>query len=156
MVRCLDRFGVVRPRDYLCGGAYMRLVISNCGRGLLHSALIVLRRTSTPSHTVHLLSLEPILAMAGSKRNKIKKIFSPVSSPPPPIAPEDDELMDDLFAQLDSRDQTVQAESAAVITEMHLNQTVNTSNGSSEESKKHDSRARHKARQVRSISLRQH
>ncbi|TCD69746.1 hypothetical protein EIP91_006513 [Steccherinum ochraceum] len=70
--------------------------------------------------------------MAGSKRNKIKNILSPVTSPPPPVPPEDDELMDDLFAQLDSKDQNVQAESAAVINEMQQ-----------------DSKSRHKARQAR-------
>ncbi|KAH8106703.1 hypothetical protein BXZ70DRAFT_1003623 [Cristinia sonorae] len=81
----------------------------------------------------------------GSKRNKIKKMLSPANSPPPPsVSPEDDDLMDDLFAQLDSKDQTVQAESATVISEMQLNQTVNL-----DSSGKQDSKARHRARQAR-------
>lgn len=46
----------------------------------------------------------------GSKKNKVKKILAPSTTPPNPnpnVAVEDD-LVDDLFAELDSRDQTVQ------------------------------------------------
>jgi hypothetical protein len=53
------------------------------------------------------LQLQFLRTMAGSKKNKSKK-----STPPQPVvdvpASVDEELMDDLFAQLDSRDQTQQ------------------------------------------------
>lgn len=77
--------------------------------------------------------------MAGSKRNKLKKALLPASSPPADtISAEDDsELMDDLMAQLDSRNQTVQAESAAVL------QAV-----AQEANSKQDAKSRFQARQV--------
>lgn len=66
-------------------------------------------------------------------------------SPSEPVM-DDDELMDDLLAQLDSKNKTVQAESATVINEMQLNDVAN----QIEKSSKTDSKSRHKARQVRS------
>ena len=59
--------------------------------------------------------------MAGSKRGKVRKALSQRSHPSTAAPPsqDDDELMDELLAQLDSRDETVQAESAAVIQEIH-------------------------------------
>ncbi|RDB21035.1 OTU domain-containing protein 6B [Hypsizygus marmoreus] len=81
--------------------------------------------------------------MAGSKRNKLKKALAPSRVTPEP--PVDDDLMDDLFAQLDSRDQTVQSESAAVINSVQRNQQermIETHN-------KQDAKSRFKARQVR-------
>ena len=45
----------------------------------------------------------------GSKKNKVKKIFAPSTPPDPPYnAGVVDELVEDLFAELDSRDQTSQ------------------------------------------------
>lgn len=86
----------------------------------------------------------PSLTIMGSKKNKTKKITSQL--PPieqPPIA-HDDDLMDDLFAQLDSQNQTVQAESAAVINEININSGVD----DTEAKHKQDSKSRHKARMV--------
>lgn len=87
------------------------------------------------------------LVMGGSKRNKLKKLISP--PPPPTIMNEDDsELMDDLLAQLDSRDQNVQAESANVLNEMNLNAQADLIEASSRQ----DAKSRFKARQVCSLS----
>jgi len=81
--------------------------------------------------------------MGSSKKNKLKK-----ASPPsqPAISPEidDNELMDDLIAQLDSKDQTVQAESAKVLQEIEINQQASTA----ETSQKKDSKSRFLARKV--------
>jgi len=60
--------------------------------------------------------------MAGSKRAKLKKVFSPTPTPPPVVNADDRELMDDLMAQLDSRNEEVQAQSTAVLTGMQINQ----------------------------------
>ena len=92
--------------------------------------------------------------MAGSKRSKLKKALSPpfasTKSPEPEPAMDDDALMDDLMAQLDSRDTTVQAESATVLHEMNLNKAADTPPpAASPPSQKHDSKARHRARMVR-------
>ncbi|KAJ7097970.1 cysteine proteinase [Mycena belliarum] len=57
---------------------------------------------------------------------------------------DDNELMDDLLAQLDSRDETVQQESANVINEMQINQTAD----ASETASKQDPKSRFRARQV--------
>lgn len=56
----------------------------------------------------------------------------------------DEDLMEDLMAQLDSKDKTVQEESATVLNEMQLNQVAD----QIEKSKKQDSKSRHQARQV--------
>ncbi|KAI0082718.1 cysteine proteinase [Panus rudis PR-1116 ss-1] len=82
----------------------------------------------------------------GSKRNKVKKALSPVlpTNPDPEPVPDDD-LMDDLFAQLDSRDKTVQTESANVLQEMNIDQVANDLDAAP----KKDSKARYKARQAR-------
>ncbi|KAF5381029.1 hypothetical protein D9615_003917 [Tricholomella constricta] len=79
---------------------------------------------------------------AGSKKFKQKKVHSPPQDLPPP--PVDDELMDDLFAQLDSRDQTVQAASAVVINEVQNRQAEQITSRS-----KQDAKSRFKARQAR-------
>ncbi|KAG5654520.1 hypothetical protein H0H81_001161 [Sphagnurus paluster] len=79
--------------------------------------------------------------MAGSKKNKQKKLVPPPQDLPTP--PVDDELMDDLFAQLDSRNETVQAESAIVINEVQNRQAE-----SAASRPKMDAKARFKARQV--------
>ncbi|KAG6832377.1 hypothetical protein H0H92_002645 [Tricholoma furcatifolium] len=79
--------------------------------------------------------------MAGSKKNKQKK--APLLSQNTPEPPVDEDLMDDLFAQLDSRDQVSQAESAAVINEVGARQErANTR-------PKQDAKSRFKARQAR-------
>ncbi|KAF8077990.1 hypothetical protein FPV67DRAFT_1685589 [Lyophyllum atratum] len=80
--------------------------------------------------------------MAGSKKNKLKKVLS---SPQEPLTPAvDGDLMDDLFAQLDSRDQTVQAESAALINEVQSKEVATV-----EARSKKDAKSRFKARQAR-------
>ncbi|KAH9893901.1 cysteine proteinase [Epithele typhae] len=79
-------------------------------------------------------------------KNKIKKALSPPhsTSPPEPTA-DDDALMDDLMAQLDSKNGTVRQESATVLQEMQINQVAE----SAEDAAKKDSKARFKARQAR-------
>ncbi|KAI0928749.1 hypothetical protein AcW1_005904 [Taiwanofungus camphoratus] len=85
--------------------------------------------------------------MAGSKRNKLKKTSPTTFSTLPPAPTMDDEdLMDDLMAQLDSNDQTVQAESAVVLNEMQIKQAADTPPPATP---KQDSKSRHKARQAR-------
>ncbi|KIJ69420.1 hypothetical protein HYDPIDRAFT_106028 [Hydnomerulius pinastri MD-312] len=87
--------------------------------------------------------------MAGSKRNKSKKAASapPATYTAPPPAPEDEEeLMNDLLAELNSRDKTVQQESAAVLQDIHTNKVAETVE---QGSKKQDSKSRHLARQAR-------
>lgn len=82
----------------------------------------------------------------GSKKNKLKKAFSPPfqQSPPPPPEPTDDaELLDDLLSQLDSQNQIVQAESAQVIQEIHKSQEADAG-------RKKDAKSRFQARQVTS------
>jgi len=75
--------------------------------------------------------------MAGSKRKLKKKTI-----PPPPVTNQDDEdLMNELLAQLDSRDETVRAE-LATINEMNLNEQAD-ANG------RQDPKNRFKARLVR-------
>ncbi len=85
--------------------------------------------------------------MAGSKRARVKKALSPRNDPPPPqITPEDDDdLMDDLLASLDSRNETVQAESSTVLQEMQEKREADVNSGKS-------SKERFKERQVRHLS----
>ncbi|CAL1704853.1 unnamed protein product [Somion occarium] len=82
----------------------------------------------------------------GSKRNKLKKALTP-SQPaePEPPAVEDEELMDELFAHLDSKNQTVQTQSATVLNDMNISQIATDASNAP----KQDSKARHKARQAR-------
>jgi len=88
------------------------------------------------------------------KRNKNKKVLSPSQSNTPnqpPSMPEgDDDLVDDLLAELDSRNQTVQHESAAVLLEMQDNQENTQAVGDKAQSaaKKQDSKSRYESRQV--------
>lgn len=72
--------------------------------------------------------------MAKSKRTRLTKPFVP---PPEPVAGnvDDDGLMDDLLNQLESRDQTVQQESAILIQEIT-------------QDRKKDPKSRFQARQV--------
>ncbi|KAJ3744629.1 hypothetical protein DFH05DRAFT_1490145 [Lentinula detonsa] len=79
----------------------------------------------------------------GSRRNKLKKAFSPPFHQSPPLAEstDDAELLDDLVAQLDSGNQTVQAESAQVIRDVQRQETLKDT--------KKDSKSRYQARQAR-------
>ncbi|KAF7363401.1 OTU domain-containing protein [Mycena sanguinolenta] len=54
-----------------------------------------------------------------AKKSKLKKALDILPSPPPP-QDDDDGLMDDLLAQLDSRDQVVAQESANVLNDMQI------------------------------------
>ncbi|KAH7930819.1 cysteine proteinase [Leucogyrophana mollusca] len=92
--------------------------------------------------------------MAGSKRNKIKKILSPpqTDTPVPPPG-DDDELMNDLLAELDSRNQTVQGESAIVLAEMQAKKDSDRLE-SIAPTQKQDSKSRHQARQARKVAAR--
>lgn len=91
--------------------------------------------------------------MAGSKRNKLKKVLSPsqsTASPPSDLVADDDELMNDLMAQLDSKDTNVQSESAEVLKDMQTNQNIDLAE---EASKKKDPKSRYQERQVSVIGL---
>ncbi|KAF8902128.1 hypothetical protein CPB84DRAFT_900813 [Gymnopilus junonius] len=81
--------------------------------------------------------------MARSKGNKSKPTPLP---PPPPMDSADDDLMNDLLTQLDSRDQNVQIESAQVLNDMNLNQKADNIEASSS---RKDPKSRFKARQAR-------
>lgn len=87
--------------------------------------------------------------MAGSKRNRLKNVLSQSQSTAPPSDPtvDDDELMNDLIAQLDSKDTNVQSESAEVLKEMQTNFFAE------DTSKKKGSRNRYKERQVSIMGL---
>jgi OTU domain-containing protein 6 len=82
--------------------------------------------------------------MAGSKKKRLTK--SAVSQPVPAVTgtSNDDELVNDLLAQLDSRDKTVQSQSAIVLNEMQLNKRAD----EAEVGRKQDARGRFNARQV--------
>ncbi|KZT11371.1 cysteine proteinase [Laetiporus sulphureus 93-53] len=89
--------------------------------------------------------------MAGSKRNRFKKAFSlkaPASAPatpPEPAVDDDDNLVDDLLAELDSRDK-------AVPPAVHSDTAVDKIAETPPPAQKQDSRSRHKARQVRRLA----
>ncbi|EGO18612.1 hypothetical protein SERLADRAFT_443947 [Serpula lacrymans var. lacrymans S7.9] len=83
--------------------------------------------------------------MAGSKRNKMKKAFSPPQANPPPPVDDDEDLMNDLLAELDSRSEVVQAESASVINEMQCNKEAEIL----EKGSKQTAKSRFEARQAR-------
>ncbi|KAJ7343531.1 hypothetical protein DFH08DRAFT_872956 [Mycena albidolilacea] len=78
----------------------------------------------------------------GKKSNKLKKALDVFPDPPPDA---DDGLMDDLLAQLDSRDETVAQESANVLNEMQINKQAE----QLETTSKQDAKDRFKARQMR-------
>ena len=79
--------------------------------------------------------------MAGSKRAKLKKAFASAPISPPPSNVENQELMDDLLAQLDSRDKQVQSETATIINDI-------SNNMQNEVQGKRDAKSRFLARQV--------
>jgi len=85
--------------------------------------------------------------MPGSKRTKSKKSASapPATSAPPHPSTEDDELMVDLLAELDSRDQRTQKESATVLQDM----CTRSAQEETDCGIKKDSKTRHLARQAR-------
>lgn len=60
----------------------------------------------------------------GPKKSKLRKAGNGLPPPPPPPEVDDDDLMNDLMAQLDSRDGTVRAESAAVLQDMALEKDI--------------------------------
>jgi HEAT repeat protein len=76
----------------------------------------------------------------GSKKNKAKKVLLQSSSPNGVV---DDDLVDDLLAELDSRDKTVQEESAVVLEEIQAKQAI------APEKPNSSSKNRFKERQVR-------
>jgi OTU domain-containing protein 6 len=82
----------------------------------------------------------------GAKRNKLKKAFSPpqLTATPSAMCSEDDDLMNDLMAELDSRDKTVQSESADVLNQMQMNQQSQ----QIESVRKREPKSRFQARQV--------
>jgi hypothetical protein len=106
----------------------------------------------------------------GSKRQRLKEALSPVrnalspkpASPPQPGAipdrdadgdsssSDDADILDDLMAELDSRDAGAagKAEAATVIREMQKNDAVN-EDPLGESTKKESSKSRHQKRQVR-------
>ncbi|KAJ7940683.1 hypothetical protein B0H13DRAFT_25410 [Mycena leptocephala] len=79
-----------------------------------------------------------------AKKNKLKKAVNSFPEASPPID-DDDGLVDDLLAQLDSRDEVVQQESANVLNDMQLNQQADQLEATS----KQDAKSRFKARQAR-------
>lgn len=89
--------------------------------------------------------------MAGSRKNKMKKLVSPSHNSTPDQARIEDnnELVDDLLAELDSRNQTVQQESATVLREIQEHQESTVNDNARPAKKKQDSRSRHEARQAR-------
>ncbi|KAI8998702.1 cysteine proteinase [Trametes punicea] len=85
-----------------------------------------------------------------AKKSKLKKMLSPPQAPPPvDTTIDDDELMDDLLAQIDSKDETVKQESATVLNDMQIDKVAD----QLESAPKKDSKARYKARQARKAAV---
>lgn len=82
-----------------------------------------------------------------AKRNKGKKAPQSSTLSEPTMEHENDTLMDDLLAHLDSQDATVQTESATILNEMNLNDQAT----QIETTEKQDAKSRFKARQVCSL-----
>ena len=83
--------------------------------------------------------------MAGSKRNKLKKVVSSPQTTSPPDQ-DDDDLMDDLLAHLDSKEKSTKSEHAVAQNEAQ-------SKDRTEGSVKLSAKGRFRARQVHSLSL---
>lgn len=85
------------------------------------------------------------------KKNKSKKSVTPpqLALQPSEDTRDDDALMEDLLAQLDSKDQVVRQESATVLQGMKVNEVANDLHNAP----KKDSKARFKARQVKSFGI---
>ncbi|KAI1795944.1 cysteine proteinase [Ganoderma leucocontextum] len=81
------------------------------------------------------------------KKSKVKKMLSPSQPAPPPSEDlvDDDALMDDLLAQMDSKDEVVRQESATVFNDMNVQEVAN----DLDNAPKKDGKARFKARQAR-------
>lgn len=81
----------------------------------------------------------------------MKKLVSPSHNSTPDQARIEDnnELVDDLLAELDSRNQTVQQESATVLREIQEHQESTVNDNARPAKKKQISRSRHEARQAR-------
>ncbi|KAG2106823.1 uncharacterized protein F5147DRAFT_700249 [Suillus discolor] len=92
--------------------------------------------------------------MAGSRKNKIKKfVSSSLNSTPDQAQTEDnDQLVDDLLAELDSRNQTVQQESATVLLEIQEHKENTVQDNARPSKKKQDSKSRHEARQAKKVA----
>lgn len=88
--------------------------------------------------------------MAGSRKNKIKKFVTPSHSnntPDQAQTEDNNALVDDLLAELDSRDKAVQQESATVLLEMQEHQENR--DNTQPAKKKQDSKSRYEARQAK-------
>lgn len=79
----------------------------------------------------------------GAKKNKVKKMLAPSTQPNPDISIDDD-LVDDIFAVLDSRDQTVQQPQQAP--------SAPSAQTDAATSDKSSSKSRFKARQARKVA----
>ena len=73
---------------------------------------------------------------------------SEVTSPSNAADEDNEDLMDQLMAELDSKDNTTQAEAATVINEMNVAQSLDAAPAAKPAN---DSKARYKARQVRLV-----
>jgi len=85
----------------------------------------------------------------GSKKNRVKKVFASTLTAPNDNAIDDNtnSLVDDLISELDSRDQTVQRESATVLEEIQTRQQSEATQAAGPD--KTGSKNKFKARQVR-------
>jgi hypothetical protein len=83
----------------------------------------------------------------GSKKNRVKKALAPAPASSPNHAVDDD-LVDDLLTELDSRDKTVRQESATVLEEIQAQQAQH---AAPPDKGGGGSRNRFKARQVRTV-----
>ena len=81
----------------------------------------------------------------GLKKNKLKKLISPTPAEPSQHEPDDD-LLEDLMAHLDSKNEEIQVESAQILNGMQSTQLQQARDDVS--GKKQDSRSRYLARQA--------
>ncbi len=77
-----------------------------------------------------------------AKKTRGKSKATTTTPLPPTMEPEGGTLVDDLLAQLDSRNQTVQQESAKVLNEMDLDKKAEEIEGKSKQSAKDRFQAR--------------
>jgi len=82
--------------------------------------------------------------MGGNKRKKLKKVLSPTSLSTPQEEPVSNDLVDDLFAELDAREQGEVAQAKPAVVQEVVESIV-------EKNVKKDSRTRHKEREVRQL-----
>jgi hypothetical protein len=87
----------------------------------------------------------------GSKKNRVKKVFAPTPTAPTNNAidayTDNNNLVDDLLTELNSRDSTVQRESATILEEIQTRQQSEATQAAAPD--KTGSKNRFKARQVR-------